>query len=491
MNAARQFAIALAIPASGNIFANALFSATSGEPGYLLWTLFYDGTVLVAINILLARRLLFRPVAGLIAGDDTPEARLALERLPLRTAMWAVGFYMLFFPVGFFLSPLAGSYGGNFELPLDYVYFVSLVLASVAGYLVFFLLNTLVTRIKLHLFATRGLILPGGGGNLRRRLIVVISVISIMPLLLLMTEFFWFVRYRDGGGLDLPFENAIVMDIAVSFLLIGIVIVFLPLSLTRPIEILVAAVERVARGDLTVRAPVTSNDEIGTLTTRFNEMVDGLNERQAIRETFGKYVPEAVAEQLIRDPGVLAGEERIATIMFTDIQGFTGISELLSPAETIALLNDYFEVVLAPIRAEGGTVNAFIGDSIFASFNVPVPHHDHAARAIRAGLAIEQALEGKRFGPGRDIRLLTRIGINTGTVAAGAVGGGDRLGYTIIGDSVNVASRLEGLAKEMGGPILVSDTTRRAAGDSFRFEELGKVPIRGRAREISVWRVLS
>ena len=329
MNAARQFAIALAIPASGNIFANALFSATSGEPGYLLWTLFYDGTVLVAINILLARRLLFRPVAGLIAGDDTPEARLALERLPLRTAMWAVGFYMLFFPVGFFLSPLAGSYGGNFELPLDYVYFVSLVLASVAGYLVFFLLNTLVTRIKLHLFATRGLILPGGGGNLRRRLIVVISVISIMPLLLLMTEFFWFVRYRDGGGLDLPFENAIVMDIAVSFLLIGIVIVFLPLSLTRPIEILVAAVERVARGDLTVRAPVTSNDEIGTLTTRFNEMVDGLNERQAIRETFGKYVPEAVAEQLIRDPGVLAGEERIATIMFTDIptkeQGYRGL----------------------------------------------------------------------------------------------------------------------------------------------------------------------
>ncbi len=93
--------------------------------------------------------------------------------------MWAVGFYMLFFPIGFFLSPLAGSYGGNFDLPLDYVYFVSLVLAAVAGYLVFFLLNTLVTRIKLHLFATRGLILPGGGGNLRRRMIVVISVISI------------------------------------------------------------------------------------------------------------------------------------------------------------------------------------------------------------------------------------------------------------------------------------------------------------------------
>ncbi|MDF1734985.1 MAG: adenylate/guanylate cyclase domain-containing protein [Minwuia sp.] len=491
MNAARQFAIALAIPASGNIFGNAFFSLATGEVGYLLWTLAYDGLVLVGLNILLARQFLFRRVARLIAGEDSDANRRALERLPLGSALWAAGFYILFFPLGFYFSPLAGSYGGDLNLPVDYIYFIALILASVAGYLVYFMLNGLVTRLKLQLFHGRGIILPGGGGRLRRRMIVAIGFIAIMPYLLLGAEFLWFVRYRDGGGLDLPFESAIIMDMAVGLFLICVVLTFLPLSLTRPIEILAAAVERVARGDLTVRAPVTSNDEIGGLTTRFNEMVDGLNERQAIRETFGKYVPEAVAEQLIRDPGVLAGEERIATIMFTDIQGFTGISEMLSPAETIALLNDYFEVVLEPIRAEGGTVNAFIGDSVFASFNVPVPHDDHAARAIRAGLAIERALEGKRFGPGDDIRLTTRIGINTGTVAAGAVGGGDRLGYTIIGDSVNVASRLEGLAKEMGGPILVSDTTRRVAGDAFRFEQLGKVAIRGRAREIMVWRVQS
>lgn len=491
MNAGRQFAIALAIPASGNIFGNAVFSVASGEIGYLVWTILYDGTVLVAINILLARWLLFRPVARLIAGEDTARTRHALERLPLCSALWAVCFYLLFFPLGFYLSPLAGSYGGDLELPVDYIYFIAMILASVAGYLVYFLVNALVTRIKLHLFRTRGLILPGAGGRLRRRMVVAISFISVMPLVLLLAEFLWFVRYRDGGGLDLPFESAIIMDVSVGLFLIGIVIAFLPPSLTRPIEVLAGAVERVARGDLTVRAPVTSNDEIGGLTMRFNEMVDGLNERQAIRETFGKYVPEAVAEQLIRDPGVLAGEERIASIMFTDIQGFTGISEQLSPAETIALLNDYFEVVLEPIRAEGGTVNAFIGDSVFASFNVPVPHDDHAARAIRAALAIGRVLEGRRFGPGGDIRLQTRIGINTGTVAAGAVGGGDRLGYTIIGDSVNVASRLEGLAKEMGGPVLVSDATRQAAGSAFRYEQLGRVPIRGRAREITVWRVLA
>ncbi|MDF1721876.1 MAG: adenylate/guanylate cyclase domain-containing protein [Minwuia sp.] len=489
MNASRQFAIALAIPASGNILANAMFSVVTGEIGYLLWTLFYDGTVLVLINILLARRFLFRPVQALMAGQDSTVARRALEQLPTRAAIWSFGFYLLFLPVGFYLSTLAGSYGGDFGLPLDYIYFVGFILALVAGYLVYFFINSLVTRIKLHLFAERNLILPGGGGRLRRRMVVAISVIAIMPVVLLAAEFFWFTRYRDGGGLDLSFEGAIIMDILVSFFLITLVIIYLPRSMIRPIEILARAVERVAKGDLTVRAPVTSNDEIGGLTTRFNDMVDGLNERQAIRETFGKYVPEAVAEQLIRDPGVLAGEERIATIMFTDIEGFTGFSEMLTPAETIGLLNEYFELVLEPIRAEGGTVNAFIGDSIFASFNVPVPHDDHAARAIRAALAIQKVLDGKRFGPGQDIRLVTRIGINTGTVAAGAVGSGDRLGYTIIGDTVNVASRLEGLAKELGGPILVSDTTRRTSGESFVFEPLGKVAVRGRAREISVWRV--
>ena len=381
--------------------------------------------MLVVINILLARRFLFRPVVPLLEGTDTgPAVRNRLERLPIRAAIWSFCFYLLFLPIGFYLSTIAGSYGGDFALPLDYIYFIGFMLASVAGYLVYFITNSLVTRIKLQLFAERGLILPGGGGRLRRRMVVAISVISLMPVLLLAAEFFWFTRYRDGGGLDLPFEGAIVMDIVICLFLILLVIIYLPRSMIRPIEVLARAVERVAKGDLTVRAPVTSNDEIGGLTVRFNAMVDGLNERQAIRETFGKYVPEAVAEQLIRDPGVLAGEERIATIMFTDIEGFTGFSERLSPAETIRLLNDYFELVLEPIRAEGGTVNAFIGDSVFASFNVPVPHDDHAARAIRAALAIEQVLEGKRFGPGQDIRLKTRIGINTGTVAAGGVGSG-------------------------------------------------------------------
>jgi class 3 adenylate cyclase len=253
-------------------------------------------------------------------------------------------------------------------------------------------------------------------------------------------------------------------------------------------EVLEQAVDRVSKGDLNTRAPVTSDDEIGAVTTRFNVMVEGLQERQAIRETFGKYVPEAVAERLIRDPAIMQGEERTATILFTDITGFTGISERLTPAETIAMLNAYFEVVLEPIQRRGGTVNAFIGDAVFASFNVPAPDPGHARTAVAAALEIVERLADRRFGPAGDIELATRIGVNTGAVAAGAVGAGGRLGYTILGDAVNIAQRLEVLSKEHGGAVLVSGTTRAAAGDGFRFDKVGDVTVRGREAATEVWR---
>lgn len=483
-----RYALTLSVPAGIDVFGNAVFSTLAGEPGYFLWTLGYDGLLLVCLNLWLARRFLWRPISELLAGEDTPGRRLALNRLAARSAGWTFCFFLLVHPVGFFLSPIAGSYGGNFALPLDYVYFISAVLAVTAAYLVFFLTSGQVTAIKLDLFNRRGLILPASGARIRPRIVFAVGVISVLPMLILAMELFWFIRYRDKG-LDLPLSDALLIDFTVTGVLILLALIFLPRTITRPIEVLEQAVEKVAAGDLAVSAPVTSDDEIGQLTTRFNDMVEGLRERQKVRETFGKYVPEAVAERLIRDPSITEGEEREATILFTDISGFTGISERLTPAQTIAMLNDYFEVVLDPIQRRGGTVNAFIGDAIFASFNVPAPDPDHAAKAVGAALEIQDLLKDRSFGPDGDIQLETRVGINTGRVAAGAVGAGGRLGYTILGDAVNVAQRLEALVKEKGGPVLVSAATREAAGDSYSFEPVGDITVRGRAAATAVWRV--
>ncbi|WP_416898386.1 MAG: adenylate/guanylate cyclase domain-containing protein [Minwuia sp.] len=483
-----RYALTLSVPAGIDMFGNAVFSILTREPGYFFWTQAYDGIFLIGLNIALARHFVWRPVGALLDGDDSEANRAALNRLASRSAIWIGLFFILLHPIGFFLSPIAGTYGGDFALPLDYVYFISTVISATSAYLVFYLTSGQVTQIKLDLFRRNGVIIPAAGARIRNRIVMAVGLIAIMPLLILAMELFWFTRYRDQG-LDLPLEDALLIDFIVSGVLIVLTLTFLPRTITRPIELLNTAVERVAAGDLSTRSPVTSDDEIGLVTTRFNAMVEGLAERQAIRETFGKYVPEAVAERLIRDPSVTEGEERTATILFTDISGFTGISERLTPAQTIAMLNDYFEVVLEPIQSRHGTVNAFIGDAVFASFNVPVPDTDHAATAIAAALEIQERLKDRLFGPDRDIRLETRIGINTGPVAAGAVGAGGRLGYTILGDAVNIAARLEALVKERGGPVLVSGETMRAAGGRFRFEKVGDETMRGRAHTTEVWRV--
>ena len=165
--------------------------------------------------------------------------------------------------------------------------------------------------------------------------------------------------------------------------------------------------------------------------------------------------------------------------MFTDIAGFTTLSERLHPDTLIALLNEYLEVVVEPIERHGGVVNSFIGDGLFASFNMPLANADHAMHAVAAAVDIQQALRGRTFAG--DIRLATRIGINSGTVIGGTIGAGGRLSYTLLGDSVNTAARLQELNKTHGTEILVTDSTRSQAGDHFRFRRIGEVPIRGRS----------
>jgi class 3 adenylate cyclase len=245
----------------------------------------------------------------------------------------------------------------------------------------------------------------------------------------------------------------------------------------------------VANGDLAVRVPVTSNDEVGQLTGRFNNMVEGLREREQIRETFGRYVDENVAAAILRrqGDGQRSGEIGEATILFTDIENFTTIAEYLAPDELVGVLNDYLETVLAPIRDHGGVVNTFIGDGLFASFNMPLACEDHAAAAVRAAIDIQRAVGGRTFGAG--VALATRIGISTGPVIGGDVGTGRRMSFTLLGETVNLASRLEGLNKEHGTRILVSSSTYAACDDQFAFRQLGKVAVRGLSESVAVYSV--
>jgi len=261
-------------------------------------------------------------------------------------------------------------------------------------------------------------------------------------------------------------------------------------ALTQPVARLDHGMRLVAAGDLTVRLPVTSDDELGHAISGFNQMTQGLNEREYLRDVFGKYVSETVASALLegRDrKGRMADTLAVATLMFTDIEGFTGLSERLPPDEVARLLNAYLGIVVPVIQRHGGVVNSFIGDGLFASFNLPLSLADHAAAALRAALEIQDALRRQLEHAGGPLR--TRIGINTGPVIGVSVGTEMRMSYTLLGDAVNIASRIEQLNKSFGTSILASEETVRTAGTGFACTSLGASSVRGHAGNIVVYRI--
>jgi adenylate cyclase len=210
-------------------------------------------------------------------------------------------------------------------------------------------------------------------------------------------------------------------------------------------------------------------------------------------QDLSRFVPDEVVRRVqTSERGVAAGEGEVAmaTIFFTDIEGFTTISESLEPNQLIKILNEYFSAVVEPIERHGGTITQFQGDAILASFNLPEPLPDHAASAVRAAIEIQRVLEHRTFGDGMTLR--SRIGINSGTVVGGLVGTGNRLGYTIHGDDVNLAARLEQLNKDYGTRIIVSETSADLAGrDRFSFRRLGDVQTRGRSKPTTIYTVVA
>lgn len=202
----------------------------------------------------------------------------------------------------------------------------------------------------------------------------------------------------------------------------------------------------------------------------------------ATAQSLSRFVPSQVVQQVrLSDREVAAGqgEVREATILFTDLEGFSTLSEQVTPPEIIATLNEYFSVVAAPIETRGGVINQFQGDAILASFNLPEADPDHAAKAVEAALEIQHVLEGHRFGSG--LKLRSRIGINSGEVVGGLVGTAERVNYTVHGDDVNLAARLEQLNKDHQTRILISERTLELAGRGrFNCRRIGTVVARGR-----------
>ncbi|MDT5117275.1 MAG: hypothetical protein QOE30_3014 [Mycobacterium sp.] len=220
----------------------------------------------------------------------------------------------------------------------------------------------------------------------------------------------------------------------------------------QPIRDLARATERVAAGDYSQRLPVVQDDDLGALAGSFNRMQAGLAERQRLQVAFGTYVDPTLAARLLEQgEDIFTGERREVTVMFVDIRDFTPFAEANTAEDTVARLNALFEIVVPAVVDAGGHVNKFLGDGALAVFGAPNDLEDHADAAVAAAVVI-QRLVAERFGG----QLRIGIGINTGAVIAGTIGGGGKLEFTLIGDTVNVAARVEQLTKTTGDAILLT-----------------------------------
>lgn len=265
--------------------------------------------------------------------------------------------------------------------------------------------------------------------------------------------------------------------------------------LSRPVQRLAEHTRIIAGGDYGVRLELKRDDELGALARAFNEMSSGLAERDQVRDLLDKNVSPEVAAQLMQEGSALGGEEREVTVLFADLRGFTTLSEHLPPRDVVTLLNRYLDRMAQAIEAEGGVIDKFIGDEVMALFGAPVAGTNSALRAIKAALAMREALAVLNTELAADGHppLAFGIGINTAPVIAGNIGSQRRLNYSVIGDGVNLAARLQSQTRnpDFGTDLIVSASTLALAlsGGKVKTRDLGTVTVKGRAQETQIYAV--
>lgn len=270
--------------------------------------------------------------------------------------------------------------------------------------------------------------------------------------------------------------------------------------LQRSLALLLAGTKQVETGSLDVALLVTSRDEIGRLTSAFNSMIGQLKEKERVKDTFGKYLDPRIVSRLIDVQGDSASlsERRPATLFFSDIKGFSSMSESLTASAMVNLLNSYFSVVTKEIRDKQGIIDKFIGDAVMAFWTAPFSSGDqHAADACLAALAQQEALVAFRrelpqiTGLRRDAPdFAVRMGLATGEVVIGTIGSDVTKSYTVIGDVVNIASRLEGINKAYGTHIIIEEATYRFAQNAIEVRELDLLTVAGKSEPIRVYELV-
>ncbi|MBO7613299.1 MAG: adenylate/guanylate cyclase domain-containing protein, partial [Treponema sp.] len=310
---------------------------------------------------------------------------------------------------------------------------------------------------------------------------------AVFPTAYLGIRLFFTKRYN----VEIP--NYLDFVFTLLLLLIGLVLTFLiAYFFQRPLKKLTESANEISKGNYDVATKICSNDEMGILGDSFNAMAKSLKEKEFMRDTFGKIVTPQVRDYLLSGNASLGGQNLDVTVMFCDIRGFTTLSEHMKPEEVVSLLNSYFTGLEKCIASHGGVINKYIGDAVMALFGAPVPSSTHAMDAYLAALDMRKSLVemNKGFVQKGMPEIHFGIGLHSGPVLAGNIGASSRMEYTVIGDTVNTASRIEGLCKNYKTDLLISQSTallidKEEGANGLTF--VAESEIRGRKEKVRLY----
>jgi class 3 adenylate cyclase len=313
--------------------------------------------------------------------------------------------------------------------------------------------------------------------------------VSLMPMFVLGASTYLKIAAGSLSAIGIWIALLVGINAAVSIAIVALMSIRMHGSMQELLE----EMARVQAGDLSGQWSPHSTDEFLDLDNGFNQMLVGLREREQIKDTFGRFVSREVAEAILDGRVPLEGEQREVTILFQDIRGFTSMSEKIDPAEMLRVLNQFFTEIVAAVEAEGGVVKQFTGDGVMALFGAPVAHADDPQRAVRAALGMVHRLRAlnDRLGQQGIPPLRIGVGIHTGEVIAGRIGPDKRVEYGVVGDPVNLASRIEGLTKEVQTTILVSRATADRLGPDFLVGRTAVLMVKGKEQPVEVVEVVS
>jgi class 3 adenylate cyclase len=415
---------------------------------------------------------LSRWIGGERDEESTDRAWAAAVGLPLALVREEI-----LVPVLGVVLPTTAAAALAFDLPLSG--FATLVVVGMiaVGYGAILHHLTLETGLRPVLIEINRAVRPDLAGSvealpLRWRLLAVLPMINVITGLVVAG-----VAGADSLGVAVLAAIGIATTVSLELTLL------LTRSVMQPLRDLQRATDAVRAGDFEAAVPVTTGDEIGELAASFNDMVAGLRERERIRQAFGTYLDHEVAEYILSDGFTERGEVVDVSILFCDVKDFTRFAESAKASEVVACLNALFEVVVPEIAAEGGHVDKFEGDGLMAVFGAPQRFPDHADRAMRAAIEIDRRVN--REGEGGVFEI--GIGINTGPVVAGSIGGAGRLNFSVIGDAVNVASRVEAATRSTGDSVLLTAATREELSGDYDLVRRGERELRGLERPIELF----